>query len=291
MGLGLSRRRPFQSRQWFPSQETGHSGGGAVRSERFSPWRPWWLPVKTPFSRPSQIDFDRPGNLPRSSSQPACASCWSSSIPWFRPTPAGNPKSSEKRLTPKTAASPRGGRLRWVSIRNGDASPLSRETGCEQQRSLNRGGGAGVGEHRVVVISVASRSPRGTRNLEYGASAVFPCGQNPPSIQTTTLPHKSTSPENTVRCPDWDQSVRPTNNRRGQVVPVRELAGSGNARLWPHGKTAEAPYSKFAQPRPIDSPDRRTTAGARSFLCGSSSVRGTPGCGRMGRRRKRRTPG
>ena len=49
---------------------------------------------------------------------------------------------------------------RWVSIRNGKASPLSRETGCEQQRSLNRGGGAGVGEHRVVVISVASRSPR-----------------------------------------------------------------------------------------------------------------------------------
>ena len=28
MGLGPSRRRPFQSRQWFPSQETGHSGGG-----------------------------------------------------------------------------------------------------------------------------------------------------------------------------------------------------------------------------------------------------------------------
>ena len=186
--------------------------------------------------------------------------------------------------------SPRGGRLRWVSIRNGDASPLSRETGCEQQRSLNRGGGAGVGEQRVVVISVAVRSPRGARNLEYGASAVFPCGQNPPSIQTTALPHNSTSPENTVRCPDWDQSVRPTNNRRGQVVPVRELAGSGNARLWPHGKTAEAPYSRFAQPRPIDSTDRRTTAGATSFLCGNSPVRGTPGCGRMGRRRKRRTP-
>ena len=81
---------------------------------------------------------------------------------------------------------------RWVSIRNGKASPLSRETGCEQQRSLNRGGGAGVGEQRVVVISVAGRSPRGARNLEYGASAVFPCGQNPPSIQTITLPHKST---------------------------------------------------------------------------------------------------
>jgi hypothetical protein len=48
---------------------------------------------------------------------------------------------------------------RWMSIRKGKASPLSRETGCEQQRSLNRGGGAGVGEQRVVVISVAGRSP------------------------------------------------------------------------------------------------------------------------------------
>jgi hypothetical protein len=27
MGLGLSRRRPFQSRQWFPSRKTDHSGG------------------------------------------------------------------------------------------------------------------------------------------------------------------------------------------------------------------------------------------------------------------------
>ena len=152
------------------------------------------------------------------------------------------------------------------------ASPLSRETGCGERRPLDRGGGAGVGEHRVVVISVACRSPRGTRNLEYGASAVFPCGQNPPSIQTTTLPHKSTSPENTVRCPDWDQSIRPTNNRRGQVVPVRELVGSGHARLWPHGKTAEAPYSRLSRrtsnastegltshSRPAVAPHRRVT--------------------------------
>ena len=36
--------------------------------------------------------------------------------------------------------------------------------------------------------------PAGGLNLEYGASAVFPCGQSPPPIQPANLPHKSTSP-------------------------------------------------------------------------------------------------
>ena len=36
--------------------------------------------------------------------------------------------------------------------------------------------------------------PAGDPNLEYGASAVFPCGQSPPPIQPANLPHKSTSP-------------------------------------------------------------------------------------------------
>jgi hypothetical protein len=45
--------------------------------------------------------------------------------------------------------------------------------------------------------------------LEYGASAVFPCGQSRPSIQAAALPHKSISAENRVRQPDRVPSVRP----------------------------------------------------------------------------------
>jgi hypothetical protein len=48
---------------------------------------------------------------------------------------------------------------------------------------------------------------------------------------------------------------RLTNNCRGRVVCVRELAGLGNARLLPHVKTAEAPYSKLFRPRLIGSVD------------------------------------
>jgi hypothetical protein len=48
---------------------------------------------------------------------------------------------------------------------------------------------------------------------------------------------------------------RLTNNRRVKVVCVRELAGLGHARLLPHGKTAEAPYSKLFRPRLIGSVD------------------------------------
>ncbi len=48
---------------------------------------------------------------------------------------------------------------------------------------------------------------------------------------------------------------RLTNDCRVKVVCVRELAGLGHARLLPHGKTAEAPYSKLFRPRLIGSVD------------------------------------
>jgi hypothetical protein len=55
------------------------------------------------------------------------------------------------------------------------ASPLSRETGSEKQRSLSRGGGAGVGEHRVAVVSVAGRSPRGAVTKSPSSGLWPPC--------------------------------------------------------------------------------------------------------------------
>jgi hypothetical protein len=68
--------------------------------------------------------------------------------------------------------------------------------------------------------------------LEYGASAVFPCGQSRPSIQAAALPHNSISAE--------------------------------------HGSST--------RPRPIGATDRRTTARAESFVCGSVPVWATLGC-------------
>ena len=60
--------------------------------------------------------------------------------------------------------------------------------------------------------------------MEYGASAVFPCGQSTPSIQTTTLPHKSISPDSTVRQPDSAPSVRPMDKQLPR--PSRACAGA-----------------------------------------------------------------
>ena len=49
--------------------------------------------------------------------------------------------------------------------------------------------------------------------MEYGASAVFPCGQSRPSIHAAGLPHKSISAENSVREAGSDQSVRSIDER------------------------------------------------------------------------------
>ena len=64
----------------------------------------------------------------------------------------------------------------------------------------------------------------GCPSLEYGASAVFQCGQGQPSIQTITLPHKSISPDNTVRQPDSAPSVRPMDKQPPR--PSRACAGA-----------------------------------------------------------------
>ena len=49
--------------------------------------------------------------------------------------------------------------------------------------------------------------------MEYGVSAVFPCGQSRPSIHAAGLPHKSISAENSVREAGSDQSVRSIDER------------------------------------------------------------------------------
>ena len=71
--------------------------------------------------------------------------------------------------------------------------------------------------------------------MEYGASAVFPCGQSRPSIHATALPHKSISAENSVREADRVESVRPIDERppglgRSCAGACRFGEGSGVAR-------------------------------------------------------------
>ena len=51
------------------------------------------------------------------------------------------------------------------------------------------------GRWHVTAINHPPRTPADGLNLEYGASAVFPCGQSRPSIQAAALPHKSISAE------------------------------------------------------------------------------------------------
>ena len=65
--------------------------------------------------------------------------------------------------------------------------------------------------------------PAGGPNLEYGASAVFPCGQNPLTIQTANLPHKSTSPEILRHQPHAPQPGRrpQLGVRRSRRLPMR----------------------------------------------------------------------
>ena len=74
--------------------------------------------------------------------------------------------------------------------------PLPREPLCQTRTPLSRGrgGGGGTTSCRQVVGTrtpsiTRSRTAGGGLNLEYGASAVFPCGQSQRSIRTTTLPH------------------------------------------------------------------------------------------------------
>jgi hypothetical protein len=78
-----------------------------------------------------------------------------------------------------------------------------------------------------------------------------------------------------VRPTATNRFARPTNNRRGQVVPVRELVGSGHARLWPHGKTAEAPYSRLSR-RTSNASTEGLTSHARPAVAPHRRVTHTP---------------
>jgi len=86
---------------------------------------------------------------------------------------------------------------------------------------------------RVVGIGTTSttrsQNPAGGLNLEYGDSAVFPCGQSRRSIRAATLPHWSTS----TRGPSVVSLDRPQEkraNRSLQDVQMREPAPADRLR-------------------------------------------------------------
>ena len=86
---------------------------------------------------------------------------------------------------------------------------------------------------RVVGIGTTSttrsQNPAGGLNLEYGDSAVFPCGQSRRSIRAATLPHWSTS----TRGPSvvsFDRPQEKRANRSLQDVQMREPAPADRLR-------------------------------------------------------------
>jgi hypothetical protein len=110
-------------------------------------------------------------------------------------------------------------------------------------------------------------------------------------------------PQARVKPEARDQSVRPTNNRRGQVVPVRELAGTGNARLWPGERPASAGWcNRAARERLANTPreprcstffprhNRRPAWGAMRGFAGGASTEGLTSHVRLAVARYNRRP-
>ena len=91
-----------------------------------------------------------------------------------------------------------------------------------------------------------SPQPSTTSHLEYGVSTVFPCGRRRRSIRTPTLPHGSTWPatvaQSSARVADDEVSMG--------VLLCGSLPSVSRAGVTPHGKTAEAPYSRLGSRRP-----------------------------------------
>ena len=84
--------------------------------------------------------------------------------------------------------------------------------------------------------------PEGRRlpSLEYGASAVFPCGVTNARLTDDGLPHRRTSREtasSSTLAGEWETIA-------GQIVPCGSVGVRIDRGLRPHGKTVETPYSK-----------------------------------------------
>jgi hypothetical protein len=80
----------------------------------------------------------------------------------------------------------------------------------------------------------------GAPDLEYGASAVFPCGVTPARLKDGRLPHRRTpikTSSSATLADDWATVAC-------QVEPCGSAGVRIDRRLRPHGKTVETPYSK-----------------------------------------------
>jgi hypothetical protein len=97
-----------------------------------------------------------------------------------------------------------------------------------------------------------SPQPSTTCHLEYGVSTVFPCGRRRRSIRTPTLPHGSTWPATVSHSL---ASVEDDELSMG-VLLCGSLPALSRAGVTPHGKTAEAPYSKLGSRTAPDSDQR-----------------------------------
>ncbi len=91
-----------------------------------------------------------------------------------------------------------------------------------------------------------SPQPSTTSHLEYGVSTVFPCGRRPRSIRTPTLPHGTIWPAIVSHSPASveDDAVSL------EVLLCGRPPSVSCALVTPHGKTAEAPYSRLGSRRP-----------------------------------------
>ena len=153
---------------------------------------------------PAQINVPRrhPASSTKRSQSRQAAPTWSTAPPpsshAVRAHPRSKRPSSRTSRRPPAAsrvinqALPNPGRRPQLGVRRSRRLPMR----PEPNRNPNGPAPAQVDVPRRHPASSTKRSPipAGGPNLEYGASAVFPCGQSPPPIQTARLPHKSTSP-------------------------------------------------------------------------------------------------
>ncbi len=95
--------------------------------------------------------------------------------------------------------------------------------------------------------------------MEHAAPALFPCGQNPPSIQTAQLPHKSTSPGNpassTTRSPAQPHRSKSSSplSRKTRPAKCTRLhrgggAGGGGTIIHPPSLPRVPPVPKHTSP-------------------------------------------
>ena len=68
-------------------------------------------------------------------------------------------------------------------------------------------------------------SPLMSPDLEYGASAVFPCGRRPVTIRTLTLPHKSIRPDGIFYVPGDCRKTPADQDPTDVVSVVNQVSG------------------------------------------------------------------